>query len=136
MLAIIALIMTTTGLVILGYRVVAIGAKKGFRAKCRALKACCLDWSLSLSLAFVGSITGGVTGGSAGLLAGPIISLIISKTFSRRNSHGYSENNKKDQYNFEGCEPFRFGSQHSRNDSFQHNEWGKSWNREWQRTRA
>ena len=86
MLALIALLMTTAGLVILGYRVVAIAKARGFWNKVSAFRNCFLDWFLSISLALVGSYTGGVTGGSAGLLAGPIISILISRSTKHESS--------------------------------------------------
>ena len=97
MLAIIGAI----GLIILGYRVVAIGQARGFKAKCRAISRCVVDWGLSIGLAMVGGLCGGVTGGIAGLIAGPCVSLIISKPHFRRNKNeSVKETDQYNQWNF------------------------------------
>jgi len=71
--------LSAVGLVILGWRVVCIGAARTWGERWAAVMRCMLDWGLSLGLAFIGGMTGGVTGGAAGLVAGPVVSLLISR---------------------------------------------------------
>jgi len=78
MLLILAL--SAVGLVVLGWRVIAIGTAEGWRAKLGALRRCILDWTLSLGLAAAGTLCGGVMGGVAGLIAGPILSWMVSRS--------------------------------------------------------
>ena len=76
----ILVILSATGLIILGARVTAIGSATCWRTRTQAVGRCALDWGLSLSLAFVGGMCGGVVGGVAGLVAGPIVSLLVSNS--------------------------------------------------------
>jgi len=71
------ILVSAAGLLILGYRVIAIGMAETWGGRWACLKRCLLDWGLALGLAFIGGITGGVVGGSAGLVAGPFLSLWI-----------------------------------------------------------
>lgn len=84
--------LSAVGLVILGWRVVAIGAARTWGARWTAIGRCMLDWGLSLGLAFIGGMTGGVMGGAAGLVAGPVVSLLVS-----RNKQPHVEERQWDQ---------------------------------------
>jgi len=71
--------LSAAGLVVLGWRIIAIGAAIGWRAKLTAVRKCIVDWSLSLGLASAGALCGGVLGGVAGLVSGPILSWMVSR---------------------------------------------------------
>jgi len=71
------ILVSAAGLIILGYRVIAIGMADNWGDRWWCIKRCILDWGLALGLAFVGGITGGVVGGTSGLVAGPFLSFWI-----------------------------------------------------------
>ena len=92
----ILILLCSLGLIILGGRVVAIGSASGLYNKWVAFKKCCLDWTLSLGLAFIGGMTGGVMGGAAGLVAGPVVSYLVSRNNGKEENKNVKSNEKQE----------------------------------------